>query len=187
MKYIIIISFLFLNNMINGQIPEKESILQGYYVGHKAFEAIQSLNYELIKDYYKDTTNLSFILKGIQSKSFEEDNIQINKDIMFNQETRYFEFIVFGGKFIPSDDDWGLYDYFFVIQYEIDLTQKERKDQILYTKIIRDKNLNDLKTWWQRYMTSYKEPKYAKEEIAVKYGLVPPPPPPPKTKEWFKK
>lgn len=168
-----------------GQIPEKEDIQQGYYVGHKAFEAIQTLNHELIKAYYEDTTNLSFIIQEIESKRFDEDSIKISKDVMYNQETGNYEFIVYGGKYIPTEDDWGLYDYYFVIQYEIDLKQKESKEQILTTTIIKDKDLEDLKIWWQNYMRSYSDPKYAKKEIANKYGLVPPPPPPPETKEWF--
>ncbi len=185
MKYIKTISFLLITNLIFGQIPEKENIQQGYYVGHKVFEALQTLNHELIKDYYKDTTNMSFMIQGIESKRFHEDSIKISKDVMYNQETGNYEFIVYGGKYIPTVDDWGLYDYFFVIKYEIDLKGEEREDQILQTTIIKDEDLEDLKLWWRSYMRSYKEPKYAKKEIADKHGLVPPPPPPPETKEWF--
>lgn len=143
------------------------------------------MNNELINDYYKDTTNLSFVIQGIESNIFHEDSIKIRKDIMYNQSTGNYEFIVYGGKHIPTEDDWGLYDYYFVIQYEIDLKQIGRKNQILKTTIIRDNDLNDLKIWWRSYMRSYKDPKYGRKEIADKYGLIPPPPPPPETKEWF--
>ena len=179
--------FLQIGNLMFGQIPEKENILQAYYVGHKAFEAVQTMNRELIKDYYKDTINLSFIIQGIESERFHEDSIKISKDLMYNQETGYYEFIVYGGKYIPTEDDWGLYDYYFVIQYEIDMKREEIKYQILKTKIIKDTDLEDLKIWWQNYMISYKAPKYAKKEIADKHGLVPPPPPPPETTQWFYK
>lgn len=186
MKYKITLLLLIVTtNLMFCQIPEKESIFQGYYIGHKAFEAIQTLNHTLIKVYFKDTTNLSFITQGVESKRFHENNIKINKDVMYNQKTGNYEFIVYAGKHIPTGDAWGLYDYYFVIQMEIDLRKERPEDQILHTTIIKDKDTNDLKLWWRSYMKSYEDPKYAKNEIAEKYGLIPPPPPPPETKGWF--
>ncbi len=177
--------FALLPTFLLGQLPDREDILQGYYVGHKAFEAIQILDNQLIEDYYKDTSNLSFLVQGIESGRFQEDSLKISKDIMYNRETGHFEFLVFGGNYLPSDDEWGLFDYHFVVQIEIDLKLKERKDQILKTSIIKGTDMDDLKKWWQSYMDSYKDPKFAKKEIADKYGLIPPPPPPPETEDWF--
>ena len=185
MKYSISLFLLFLTNLTFGQIPEKESLQQGYYVGHKAFEAIQTLDHKGIKAYYKDTTNLSFVLQGMESKRFLSDGVEIKKDVMYNQETGNYEFLVYVGKYIPTDDQWGLYDYYFVIQFEIDLGKEARADQILKSTIIRGDKSDDLKIWWRNYMRSYKAPKYARKEIADKHGLIPPPPPPPETKEWF--
>jgi hypothetical protein len=185
MKYKIAILIILISNALIGQIPEKQEIQNGYSVGHKVFEAIQILDKDLIKDYYKDTTNLSFLLNRVETNKLNEDSIKIEKEVMYNQETKNYEFLVYGGKYIPTEDDWGLYKYLFVLQIEIDLRKEGRKNQILKTSIIADKDKGQLKNWWRSYMKSYNDPKYAKKEIAGKYNLVPPPPPPPETKEWF--
>lgn len=185
MIHSITLSLLLLTNVLLAQIPEKAQLMEAYYVGHKAFEALHTLNHKLIEIYFKDTANLSFIIKEIESKKLHKDSIRITKDIMYNQDTKNYEFLVYGGKYISTEDDWGLYDYYFVIQINIDLRKEKLETQILKTSIIKSKDLGELKIWWQNYMKSYSESKYAKNEIADKYGLVPPPPPPPATKAWF--
>lgn len=187
-KSLIYYTFLFLileNTSIFCQIPEKEKLFEGYSIGDKVVDSEFQIDVQFIKDYFVDTTNLYFLIQGVDSKRFHNDSIDINRDIMYNKETKNFEFLIYGGKYIPTEEPWGLYDYYFVIIMELDLTQEGTKNQFVKTKIIKDKDNNDLKDWWRSYMRSYKEPKYAKKELADKYGMVPPPPPPPETKEWF--
>ena len=185
MKHAFTLALSLLLCLAYGQIPEKEDLFRGYYVGHKAFEAAQTLNHRLIDSYYKDTTNLSFLLEGIRSKRFHEDSVSIRKVILYNQMTQHYEFLVFSGQMLPRKEGVLLYDYYFVLQIEIDLTKPTRATQILNTTIITGEDSPQLKAWWRAYMRSYQDPKYAKKEIADKYGLVPPPPPPPETADWF--
>lgn len=184
MKNIITLILLLVSQAGLSQIPEKEKLGKSYGVGCHVFEAIENNNKQLVDYYFKDTTNLMFVLQGMESNRFHEDNIHIRKDVMYNQETGNFEFLVYGGKY-TSTEDWGLFDYYFVLQVEIDMRKEDWRDQIVSTSIIKDEDTELLKAWWRGYMKSYKETKYARKEIADKYGLVPPPPPPPETEEWF--
>jgi len=114
------------------------------------------------------------MIQGFESKRFHKDSIEISMDMVYNRETGHLDFLVYGGKSIPTEDDWGFYDYFFVIQYEIVLGAYERKDRILRINIIKDNDPNNLKSWWRSYMRSYKDPKYAKNEIEDKHDVIPP-------------
>jgi len=177
---------MMVTNFVFGQIPQKEKILKAYYVGHLAFEALQTLNHESINVYFKDSLNLSFITHGMESKKFHEDSLKIAKAVMYNQETGKYEFLIYGGDFVESNDsDVTLFDYQFVIQLEINLNKEGIENQITKTTIFKESDQDDLKNWWRNYMRSYGDPKYAKKEIADKYGLVPPPPPPAQSKDWF--
>lgn len=167
------------------QIPVKEQIQEGYYVGYKAFEALQTLDLEIVNRYFKDTINLSLVIHEIESSRFSEDSIKIIKDVMYNQESRNYEFLVYGGKHIPSGDSWGLYDYYFVILLEIDLRKDGMENRIIKTKIIQGNDTLGLVEWWRTYMMSYEDAKYARKEIADRYSMVPPPPPPPESKNWL--
>lgn len=172
---------------LSAQIPEKEQIMDGYYVGHKVFETIETNNYDLIGKYFLDTTNIKDVQEVLNSKETSiQQEIKITKDVMYNQQSKKFEFIVYAGKYITTNDNWGLYDYLFVIQMEIDLSKKGRENQVLNTLIIGGEDLSKLKIWWRNYMETYRQKEiYAKKEISDKYGLVPPPPPPPESKDWF--
>lgn len=185
MRIFSVLALLFYSQLIFCQIPEKEQILDAYYVGHKAFEALQLVDIDLIDAYFKDTTNLAFMVEGIDSNKFHEDSTGIRKDVLYNQKTKRFEFMVYAGNHIPSDDDWGLYDYDFVILMDIDMSQEGREKQILNTTIIKDTDEEDLILWWRRYMRTYEDPDYARKEIFEKHDLMPPPPPPPESKDWL--
>jgi len=188
-KYLIILMIILgiWNQPLTAQIPEKEKIMDGYYIGHKVYEAIEMNNYDLIAKYYSDTTSLKAVQEILNSKeAFIQQEIKITKDVMYNQNSKKFEFVVYAGKYIPTNDEWGLYDYLFIIQMEIDLSKKEREKQVQNTQIIDGKDLGKLKIWWRNYLQTYSQNEiYAKKEIAEKYGLVPPPPPPPESKDWF--
>ena len=186
MKFKLAFIFVLLVNSLLSQIPEKDEIMKAYYAGYKAFEAVQNQDKDLIEDYFKETDNLLFLTEGMEHKIFQEDSIKIREDIMYNSESKNFEFLVYGGLYVPTEDDWGLFDYYFVVEIEIDLTKDERKDQIIKTNII--KNYDDekeLMNWWRAYMRSYKDPIYLRKKIADDYNLIPPPPPPPGSTSWF--
>lgn len=169
------------------QIPAKENILDGYYIGHKVFEAIETNNHDLIGLYFSDTTNIKVVQEVLNSaETSAQGEVNITKDVMYNQQSKKFEFVVYAGKYVPTKDEWGLFDYLFVIQMEIDLSQNEIENQVLNALIIDGADMSKLKIWWRNYMETYRQKEiYAKKEIADNYGLVPPPPPPPESEDWF--
>jgi len=170
-----------------GQIPPKDDFMKAYYEGHKIFEAVLQGKSNLIKEYYTNTKNLQFLVKELNNNKYKSDSIRIYKDVMFNQETGLFDFFVFYGDHISADDSWGLMDYKFVVTMKINLSKELRKDKLTNIQIINKNEFEKLKNWWQNYMDSYKQNKYARYEISEKYDLVPPPPPPPGSTSWFSK
>jgi len=184
MKFTSTLFLLLIAQTIFGQIPEKEQLLEGYTVGRQAFEAVQRGDLEVIGSLFTDTTSLAFLVDGFASNRFHADSIKIGREILYNQEADRYEFVVYGGNLIPSTDDWGLFDYHFVIRIYLDLN-KERGNQIVETEVMKGDDSARLKNWWRSYMMTYDDPKYTKKEIAEKYGLIPPPPPPPEEKAWF--
>ena len=92
---------------IFSQIPEKEMIMEGYYVGHKAYKAIETNNTKLLPIYFADTTNLKAVQTAINSMSSDHSDMKIIKDLMYNQQTKNYEFVAYAGKYIPAKDGWG--------------------------------------------------------------------------------
>ena len=179
----IIILTVFISRIGFTQVPDKEEFHQAYYVGHKLIESIEVLEAEDVVDYFTDTTNLEELFYQVKL-NLNDTTIKQNEEVVYNRETRLFEFYVYAGRIVPDGSDWGLFEYSFSLKLCIRPNKENsRIDQIISTNVNID--IVDIKTWWQSLMVTYEDLKYCRNEIALIYGWIPPPPP--MDTEWLKK
>ena len=174
----IIISF----NLI-GQNPSKSDILTSYSIGNEIKELIEKSEIAELKAEFRQTDNINSLIELIQTEKFKSGVYSLNSDIYFNPGLNKFIFTIYSYKWIKTDSDWGLNDYLFVIELEIEHKSDTGSAKISNRHILNQNS--DLKNWWRSLMLSYRNPKFLRDKWAADFKLVPPPPPPPQTIEWF--
>jgi len=175
MKYIITAYLIFFPFILKAQEVNKNAILNSYKNGSYVKDFIDDSMYSKLTTWFSNNEELEIIM---QRNKNADKSYNIYTDLYYCHKNQCFLFTLIKGKHIPDDTEWGLFDYLFVIEIQMDLENQKYKS----VKFVND---SEMKMWWQSLMDSYRNKANKRQEWAEKYNLVPPPPLPPQKKEWM--
>ena len=182
MKLIISTCLLIISSTLLAQEITKASILTAFAQGDEIAKLIEDsdligLNNSL------DTTTAREIIALVENETYTSGEYKVFRDIFFYPKTNSYRFTIYAAKWIETDSKWGLNDYLFILELQINYDH-EVKTASVGDYILLDQN-SDLKRWWRFFISSYRDPAMMRDRWAKDFKLVPPPPPPPQTTEWF--
>ncbi|CAN5359825.1 hypothetical protein BH09BAC1_BH09BAC1_22070 [soil metagenome] len=163
------------------QVPTEKELSACAKKGYEVVAAMEKRDTTTLKQMLKGKAGLDYLIARLPKLDLYQ--FHATSSIYYHPDSNAFIVNVILGDWIPTDDDWGLYDYAAVVEMTVTYNKANGMASIRHIRILTPDS--DLKTWWQSLLLSYNEKRYLRDKFAELYGLVAPPPPPPQTKDWL--
>ena len=175
MKSWLISGCMFAACIVLAQEPTQGEVALCYELGKKTLEHIQQQDENALQREFKQDKNLPTLLTALKSEKAKSGEYEIHWDVYYHADRKHCVFFIYAAKHIETESDWGLNDYLYIIEIDIQNKPSPNAPEIIQKRIVSSDTSR--KKWWQSLMNSYNDPRYLREKW-FKISKIPPPPPP---------